>query len=193
MVCVNTRKGTYMKSGLRLVLLSWLVLLICSGCSLVPVRSGELSVGEVRLLSMKVPSTVQQDLPYDILIDFESAGKPQIRKACFRWLTEKVRVPSPSLYCYTYEAETNGAIGSICSRWVAEGPYAQASPLFCSMVENVQYDSESKQGRLTVKIQSGNVERYYNKLECHLEYARGEAVDISNKVSERLRVERSDQ
>lgn len=144
-------------------------------------------LGELRLLSLHVPEEVGEDLPYDVQVTFEAVGQPQIKRVCFQWVSEKVSGPSPSLYCYAWEAQTDQKIGSACARWLAEGPYAQASPSFCAKVESIEYGNP---GRFTVKVRTQNVEQFYNRLECYAEYLRGGETDISNKVSAKVRVER---
>lgn len=145
------------------------------------------STGELRLLSLQVPEQVGEDLPYDVRVTFEAVGQPRIMKVCFRWVSEQVSVPSPSLYCYAWEAQTDKEIGSTCARWLAEGPYAHSSPAFCTNVENIEYGNP---GHLLVKVRTQNVEQFYNRLECYAEYLRGGETEITNKVGARVSVEK---
>ena len=72
-----------MRSILITVLLSGVVLLIASSCATVPKEP--LASGEVRLLSMQVPSRITGGFPYDLIIIFRADGKPEISKACCSW------------------------------------------------------------------------------------------------------------
>lgn len=135
--------------------------------------------GELRLLRLDMPEVTGEDLPYDIEVTFEADGQPMIKKACFRWMTEREGYSSPPLHCYATEAQDNREIGSVCSRWTTEGPYAQSSPLFCSKIESVKYGNP---GMFIVKIQTRNVGNYYNWLECYAEYTTGGELKQSNKI-----------
>lgn len=155
--------------------------IILTSCTIFP--KGIFSSGEVKLLNLNIPGTMREDLPYDVIVTFSSAGEAKITKACFRWLDEKALVKKPSLYCYTSEVSDNARIGSECWRWLAEGQYSYASPTFCADVKNVVYEDP---GRITVSLTSRNLEPYYNTLECYLEYLVDGAIKQSNKVSSKI-------
>lgn len=180
-----------MKSVAKLVYLYGIIAIIfCSCAEIEPtfkLRKTPVASDELRLLSMQVAETIGEDLPYEVVFTFEALGEPHIRRVCFRWLSGKASVPSPSLYCYSWEAQTDKGIDSACTRWLAEGPYAESSPLFCANVENIQY---GRPGQFTAKIRAQNVEQFYNELEAYAEYRRGEESDISNKIRTRIRVEK---
>ena len=63
--------------------------------------------GELRLLRLDMPEITGEDLPYDIVVTFEADGQPTIKKACFRWMTERECYSSPPLHCYATEAQDN--------------------------------------------------------------------------------------
>jgi len=72
-----------MRSILIAVLLSGVVLLIASSCATVPTKP--LASGELRLLSMDVVGSggVEADVSFAVNVFFETAGKPEIKRACF--------------------------------------------------------------------------------------------------------------
>ncbi len=180
-----------MKKSAGTIFLLGMVMLFLQSCAefqpTLKLQKTPVSTGELRLLSLQVPEQVGEDLPYDVQVTFEAAGQPRIKRVCFMWVSEKVSVPSPSLYCYAWEAQTDKDIGSTCTRWLADGPYAQSSPAFCTKVESIEYGSP---GHLMVKIRTQNVEQVYNRLECYAEYLHGGETDITNKVSARVKVEK---
>ncbi|GLI32862.1 hypothetical protein DAMNIGENAA_02950 [Desulforhabdus amnigena] len=135
---------------------------------------------------MEMPEVIEEDLPYDVVVTFEAQGEPEIKNACFQWLTETTAVKSPSLYCYASEVQDNAPIGSSCSRWLAEGRYSRSSPIFCAKIVSVDRGIPS---RFIVKIQSQNIELHYNKLECYAEYLQNGELKQTNRVGTRIRVE----
>lgn len=139
--------------------------------------------GEVRLLALQMPEVSVEDLPYDVVATFDAEGQPKIKQACFRWLTERASLSTPPLYCYATEVQSNAPMGSVCSRWTTEGTYAEVSPLFCTPVEQVEY---GRPGRLLVKLQTRNVQRYYHNIECYLEYVIGGETKHSNRIKTRV-------
>jgi hypothetical protein len=141
----------------------------------------------MRLIRVDMPEVIGENLPYDVVVTFEAEGKPEIKRACFRWMAETTRVKAPSLYCYATEVQDNAPIGSNCARWLAEGRYSGSSPVFCANVVSVNYDETP--GRFIVKIQSGNVELFYNKLECYAEYLLDGELRETNRVGVRVKVE----
>jgi hypothetical protein len=141
--------------------------------------------GELRLTRLHMPEITGEDLPYDVSATFEADGRPVIKRACFRWLTERASLSSPPLHCYAAEVQGHHAIDSVCSRWVTEGQNAKSSPLFCSHLEQVEYGSP---GRFVVQIQTRNVAAYYNWLECYAEYTTGGEIKQSNKIRTAVRV-----
>jgi len=179
----GAKRGDIMKSFSRAISLVAAAIMLAS-CTIIP--RGIFSSGEVKLLNLSIPGTMREDLPYDVVVTFHSAGEAKILKACFRWLDEKELVKKTSLYCYTSEVSDNARIGSECWRWLAEGQYSYASPTFCSEVKNIVYEDP---GRITVSLTSRNLEPYYNTLECYVEYLVDGAIKQSNKVSSRIVIE----
>lgn len=182
-------KGGDMRKGriLNSVLVTGMTLLFISACTLIQAINPPPS--ELRLLRVHMPQITAEDLPYDIMVTFEAEGRPTIKKACFRWLTERSAFSSPPLHCYATETQDNRPIDSACSRWTAEGPYSQSSPLFCSNLERVEYGSP---GSFVVKIQTRNVAKYYNRVECYAEYTTDGELKHSNKVRAQIMVEEVD-
>jgi hypothetical protein len=74
-----------MEGVLSAILMSVAILLAISSCATVPKEP--LGPGELRLLSLDVPDNgnLKTGLAYRISINFEAAGKPEIRRACFAW------------------------------------------------------------------------------------------------------------
>jgi len=153
------------KSIMRCTLVFGLTAIVLWSCTLK--RFMPLSTGEMKLIGFQVPDEMEENLPYDVLVNFESDGEPAIRRVCFHWYSEKTSMPAPSLYCFTYEVTTNQPTGSYCTRWLGEGPYSHVSPLVCAKPYQVVYGSP---GQLTVRLQSSDMKSYYNKLECYAEY-----------------------
>lgn len=161
-----------------------LILSLCTSCSILP--KGERSPGDLRLVALHVPDVIQEDLPYDAMVTFQSDEKPEIKRICFKWVAELISGVSPSLYCYAYEVETNQPTGSACTRWLAEGQFAQSSPSFCVEAKDIRFDSSE---RFLVKLRFANVKLFYNKLECYAEYYKNGELKETNRVSTKIKVE----
>jgi len=60
-------------------------ILICSSCATVPTKP--LAPGELRLLSMATLERleIKVKVPFEVSINFEADGEPEIRNACFFW------------------------------------------------------------------------------------------------------------
>ncbi len=73
-----------MGSILLTVLIGGMMLLI-SSCTTVPAR--HLASGELRLLSISSTEKmeIKVHIPFELRINFEADGKPEIRDACFYW------------------------------------------------------------------------------------------------------------
>ena len=122
-----------------------------------------LSEGEVRLTDIQMPEYVLEDLPYDVILSIDSEETPQIRRVCFRWLTDEISSNSPSLYCYAM----NGTFGTggPCSPWTSSsGP---GSSPFCAETSDINTDIP---GRLIVRIRPTDLKASYNMLEGQVEY-----------------------
>lgn len=82
----------------KMMILGCLILflesIILISCATVP--TGPPAPGELRLLRMQVPGTIRSGEPYEVLTTFGADGKPQIKKACFRWSGE-------GPYCFKVE------------------------------------------------------------------------------------------
>lgn len=174
-----------MKSIAGIILSVMVALSLVSSCA--TTQQLQLKSGELRLIRVDMPEVISEDLPYDVVVTFAAQGRPEIKRACFRWFAETTNVKSPSLYCYATEVQDNAPIGSSCARWLAEGKFSASSPLFCANVVSVNYDETP--GRFIVKIQSRNIQQAYNKLECYAEYEVDGEMRETNRVSARVRVE----
>ena len=173
------------RSGVAVIL----VLLLLSSCAeftFAPLAKHKAPpAGDFRLLGVQVPESVQEDIPYDITGTFQATGEVKVLRACFRWFSDRAQMSSPPLHCFTYEVQTNQPIGSVCSRWVAEGPHAIMSPLTCVRVEDVRYGTP---GRFAVKLRSSDLKLAYSQIECYLEYLQDGVTKESNKITARIRV-----
>jgi len=165
------------------VVLLLVVLSLFSSCAYFP--KGIFSPGELKLLDLNIPGTMVEDLPYDVVVTFRSNGDAKITKACFRWLDETSLVNETSLYCYAAAASSNEGL-STCRRWLADGQYSSASPVFCSDVKDVVYEDP---GRFTVRLASHNVKKNYNTLESYVEYLANGNLKNSNRVAKKIPVE----
>jgi len=168
-------------SGLTKNFLMVAAVFLVASCTIFP--RGIFSSGQVKLLSITIPGSMEEDLPYDVVVTFRSEGDAKIRKACFRWLDKTELVKHPSLYCYTQEVSDNVASGSACWRWLAEGKYSQASPTICTDIADIKDIDYENPGRFTVRLSSKNVKPYYNALECYVEYLADGSLKNSNRVS----------
>jgi hypothetical protein len=184
MTTVRSEKGRHMKAVSSCLLAFGFILILSSSCAVLP--KGIFSTGEVRLLSLNVPGTMQEDLPYDVVVTFREKGDARIRNACFRWLDDAALVRKPSLYCYTAEVASNERIGSVCWRFLADGDYTHASPTFCTEVTDIVYEDP---GRFIVRLSSRDVKPHYNALEGFVEYVADGALKQSNRVSTKIIVQ----
>ncbi len=68
---------------LKTVLMNLAVLLVISSCATIPTKP--LALGELRLLSMLVSENkiIKVNLPFEVNFNFEAAGEPEIKAACF--------------------------------------------------------------------------------------------------------------
>jgi len=71
-----------MKLILIAVLMGLTVLFITSSCATAP---KSLAQGELRLLSMQAPENkiIKANIPFEVNFNFEAAGEPEIKGACF--------------------------------------------------------------------------------------------------------------
>jgi len=161
--------------------------LTLAACSIMSLQLGPLSEGEIRLKNMQLPETMQAGVSYDVAVNFEGDEQPVIKKVCFHWVAENTSISSPSLYCYTYEVQSNQPIGAVCPRWIADGPYTNISPLFCLNAEDIKFEGS---GRFTVKIPGSAVRPEYNRLVGYVEYVRNGSVVETNKVSAKTIIEK---
>jgi hypothetical protein len=95
-----------MRSALIAVLTGGALMLLASSCATGP--TGPLTLGELRLLSIRVP--MEQDVrvifPFVVNINFEADGKVEIRTACFSFSGD-------GPYCYKVTDVNYGSPGTI--------------------------------------------------------------------------------
>jgi hypothetical protein len=152
-----------------------------SGPQVIPLK---LSEGEARLTDIQMPEYVREDLSYDVILAIDSEETPQIRKICFRWLTEEISSYSPSLYCYSMGG-TFG-LGGPCAPWTSS-PGPGSSP-FCYETSAINMEVP---GRLTVKIRPTRLNVSYNMLEGQVEYlSKNGEVRLTNAVRTPVTVEK---
>ncbi len=167
----------------------WVLLmfsLLAGGCAGLETPFDRFAAADLRLIRVETPEVIREDLPYEIRVTFQSRGTPQIQRACIRWVADEFSSPSPALTCYAYEVSSNQPIGSACTRWLADGPYADISPVFCTRVENVRYGAPNS---FFVQVRTKNVKKYYNRMDVYVEYLLDGELRTSNTVSTRIRVE----
>jgi len=173
-----------MKNTQRYLVIIAAILLLAS-CASGPQISllKPLPPGEVKLTDIQMPEYVLEDLPYDVILSIDSEETPQIRRVCFRWLTNEISSYSPSLYCYAM----NGTFGTggPCSQWTSSP--GQGSSPFCAETSDINTDLP---GRLIVKIRPADLKASYNMLEGLVEYLSNGEVRLTNAVRTPVKVER---
>lgn len=142
-----------------------------------------LDSGEARLTKMQMPEVVREDIPYDIVLDITSDGKPEIRKICFRWMAEPISSGSPSLY--SYATAPGNTTGPTTATW-ATPEVTAISEYFCISGEDIKTNVP---GKLVVRIRPANLKLNYNKLEGQAEYMSEGRVRTTNKVSTHIMVD----
>lgn len=139
--------------------------------------------GGVTLTDIQMPEYVLEDLPYDVILSIDSEERPQIRRVCFRWLTNEISSYSPSLYCYAMHG-TFGT-GGPCSQWTSSS--GQGSSPFCAETSDINTDVP---GRLIVRIRPTDLKTNYSMLEGQVEYLSNEEVRLTNAVRTPVKVQK---
>jgi hypothetical protein len=166
---------------LLIVLVTWFSLSSCATMK----KAQPLGLGELRLVSLEVPESFVQNLPYDVGVVFEADGQPQIKKACFRLYHERAFSPAENLTCFSLEVEANKQVSTTCRPW--ESPYTRISPASCSEIQTVRYGVRNY---FVARVASNFLKTEYNKLECHVQYISNGVAKDSNKVTARVRIEK---
>jgi|GEM_PF-126807 hypothetical protein len=101
----HLRRFMIMRSILITLLMGEIMLLV-SSCATVPTKP--LAPGELRLLSMDISqrSEIKMDVPFEVKINFEADGEPEIRTACFYWAGD-------GPYCFKVMDVNYGSPGTI--------------------------------------------------------------------------------
>jgi hypothetical protein len=172
-----------MKHFLRVVLIIGAMGLFLSACA--TTKEKPLGPDELRLIGVRVPDVMTENVSYDADVTFEAKGYPKIKKVCFRLFAQRLSNPAASLTCFSNEVQANQQVFATCSPW--EGPYSGVSPAACSNVEDVKF---GEQNRFLAKISSDLLKRDYNKLECHVVYMSNGELKESNRVSAPVKIER---
>ncbi len=175
-----------MKYFVKKMWVFFLIPLVLSGCAGLVTPLDRFAPADLKLLHVDAPEVIREDLPYEIFVKFQSRDVPHIKHACIRWVAEEFSSPSPALTCYAHEVSSDRPIGSACAKWLADGRYADISPVVCTPVENVGAWFSDRFG---VKVQTRNVKQYYNRLDVYVEYLVNGEVRITNTVSTKIRVE----
>lgn len=164
------------------------VLLAMGACSVLPRPLGPLAKGEVRLRSMRLPDIMTAGVSYDVAVNFEGEDPSAIKRVVFHWVSENTPISAQqSLYCYSYEVQSNQPIGAVCPRWIAEGPYTSISPSFYVKGDDLTFAGSS---RFTAKLPAEAVKSEYNRLVGYVEYMKNGSLVESNKVSAKTMIER---
>jgi hypothetical protein len=173
-----------MKSTQRHLVIIAAVLLLAS-CASGPqvILLKPLPAGEARLTDIQMPEYVLEDLAYDVILSIDSEETPQIRRVCFRWLTEEISSYSPSLTCYAM----NGTFGTggPCSPWTSS-PAPGSSP-FCANASDINTDIP---GRLVVRIVPTDLKTSYNMIEGQVEYVSNGKICLTNAVRTKVTVQK---
>jgi DNA-binding transcriptional regulator YiaG len=126
---------TLRRQSLIGVLMGVVIILIVSSCATVPIKP--LAPGELRLLSMATPQKleIKVNVPFEVNINFEADGEPEIRNACFYWAGD-------GPHCYKVTDVNYGSPGTIKVK------LAVTRPGSCTLDSYVVYTREGK-GRPT--------------------------------------------
>ncbi len=175
------------KAPIRFVIVA--VILLLASCASGPqISLRQLNEGEARLTDIQMPEYVRPDLPYNVVLSIETEGSPEIRRVCFRWLSESISTNGPAVYCLpTNDTNGMGDTGSPCPNWTStKNP---SSNTFCYEASDINTEVP---GRLTVKIRPTELDCDYNMLEGQVEYfstAKGK-VCMTNAVRTHVMVEK---
>jgi len=174
-----------MKSTQSCLVIVAVILLLASCSSFQPplAQFKALSEGEMKLTGIEMPEYVHEDLVYDVILRFDSDRTPQIRKVCFRWLTEEISSVSPSLYCYAM----NGDFGTGNPCYARTSVVAPPSNPFCVEGSEVRTDIP---GRMVVKIRPAGLSASYNKLQGQVEYVFDGESKVTNSVKTSVTVDK---
>lgn len=160
-----------------------LLLASCSSVQSPFARIQPLSQGEVRLTGIEMPEYVHEDLVYDVILRVDSEEMPQVKKVCFRWLTEEISSVSPSLYCYAM----NGDFGTGNPCYARTSVVAPSSDPFCAEASDIRTDVP---GRFIVKIRPTGLKASYNKLQGQAEYVSDGKLRVTNSVKTSVTVDK---
>jgi len=88
-------------------------ILALAGCTAATVPTGPLGPGELRLLKLDVPATIRAGVPYIVTMPFETAGSPQILRACFFWSGWDGGLSREGPYCFPVKELVAGPPGGL--------------------------------------------------------------------------------
>lgn len=157
------------------VVASMLLLASCSSAPPPFALVRPLSEGQARLTGIEMPDYVHEGLEYDVILRIDSEQTPQISRVCFRWLTEDISSPSPSLNCYA----AHGDFGTGAPCYAGTSVKKPGSASFCAEAPNIRTDVP---GKLIVRIRPTGLQPAYNRLEGQAEYVYGGQVRTTNSV-----------
>jgi hypothetical protein len=142
-----------------------------------------LSKGETRLTGIEMPDNVREGLDYDVILRIDSEEPPQIKRICFRWLTEEISSVSPSLNCYA----ANGDFGTGNPCYSRTSVMAPGSAQFCAEASDIRTEVP---GRLVVRIRPTDLQAGYNRLEGQAEYVYEGQLRVTNSVKTTVTVDK---
>jgi hypothetical protein len=140
--------------------------------------------GEAMLTDIQMPEYVREDLSYNVILAITSEETPQIKRVCFRWVTQEISSYSPSLSCYAMNGTFALGNGPCGPSTASPGP---SSSSFCFDSSEINTDVP---GRLTVKMVPTGLKASYNMLEGQVEYvSKSGEVRMTNSVRTPVTVE----
>jgi hypothetical protein len=166
-----------------MAIIAAMLLASCSSVQSPFSRLRPLEEGETRLTSIEMPDYVREGLDYDVILRFNSEETPQISRVCFRWLSEQISSPMPSLNCYA--ANGDFGTGNVCySRTSVSGA---GSSSFCVEGAAIRTDVP---GRVVVRIRPTDLQSGYNKLMGQVEYIYDGQSRMTNAVKTTVAIDR---
>ena len=139
-----------MKSAMHMVIFSAILLLV--SCSSVRPQSPlgrltPLSPGQAKLTSIQMPEYVHENLPYDVILGFNSEGELNVKRVCFKWLSGQASFSTSSSECLMGNNE-GGSTGDSCLVQPEVRDTTPGSGMFCVGTSHTRIASP---GRLIVR------------------------------------------
>lgn len=131
---------------------------------------------------MEMPDIIREDLQYEVILSVASEEKLDIRKICFRWVTEEAASGSPVFY----SSSPKGADFSrepLSTGWRSPQSVFIGSEQFCAAPEDIRMNVP---GKIIVKIRPAHLSGKYNRLEGQAEYLSEGRTRMTNKIGTRV-------